>query len=93
MLQFGLIGKWTTDVMRQSKQELFKRKKRTVMEYQNEKEEGVILALTLLHMQGPIVLYLIGNIVSFIALLSENVICACKNHNFKQGRLQQFIKM
>lgn len=88
LLQAGLIKKWTKDVMRKARQGILKTKKEPLMEYEEENTEGVILALTLVHMQGPLMLYLVSIIVSIIAFLSENLLTACINHHSKQGKLQ-----
>lgn len=85
LLQAGLIRKWTADVMRKARR---KNKKEPVMEYEKENEEGAILALTLVHMQGPLLLYLASIVVSFIAFLSENLLAVFLQNHFRQRKLQ-----
>lgn len=88
LFQGGLIRKWTTDVMRKARQGVLKRKKDPLTEYEKENAEGVILPLTFVHMQGPLMLYLVSIILSSIAFLTENMLTACLNHHSKRGKLQ-----
>ncbi|XP_063889064.1 uncharacterized protein LOC135115892 [Scylla paramamosain] len=66
----GLIEKWESDVMDKIRSE--SRKKRRMEKSHEAKEaEAKIKPLTLVHMQGPLSLYLACIIISFAAFLSE----------------------
>lgn len=80
-MQAGLIRRWTTDVMGTVKRGIMKGKEESKTEVQKG-EGGGILALTLVHMQGPFFLYTAGMIVSLIVFLSENVSIICIKNRF-----------
>ncbi|XP_045134435.1 uncharacterized protein LOC123517998 [Portunus trituberculatus] len=71
----GLIGKWKDNAMDDVRRD--GRKKRRKLRIEAEETivtaEGIIKPLTMVHMQGPFLLYILCVIVSFIAFLVEVV--------------------
>lgn len=64
--QAGLITKWTSDERRHMKSDM--QNSETNME--GGEEEG-IKALTMIHMQGPFLIFIIGTLGSFVVFIGE----------------------
>ncbi|XP_063875879.1 uncharacterized protein LOC135108643 [Scylla paramamosain] len=71
----GLIRKWTTDIKGTMKRGIMKDKGESMVEVEEEKNEEAesILALTLVHMQGPFFIYAASVTMSLIVFLFENI--------------------
>ncbi|MPC79814.1 hypothetical protein E2C01_074360 [Portunus trituberculatus] len=68
--QAGLIEKWGSDVMDEIRSDS-RKKQRKEKSDGVKKVEGIVKPLTIVHMQGPLFLFLIFIIVSFGAFLTE----------------------
>ncbi|XP_063889385.1 uncharacterized protein LOC135116107 [Scylla paramamosain] len=66
----GLMKKWETDVMDKIRSES-RKKRRKEKSHEAKEAEAKIKPLALVHMQGPLSLYLACIIISFAAFLSE----------------------
>ncbi|XP_045135033.1 uncharacterized protein LOC123518335 [Portunus trituberculatus] len=84
----GLLTKWKTEVMDEIRQENQERRKTNILqEYEKETtDETNVVSLTLLHMQGPLVLYLLTTTASFLAFISEILIGAYHHRNLNMSR-------
>ncbi|KAK8388255.1 hypothetical protein O3P69_020268 [Scylla paramamosain] len=85
----GLLTKWKTKVMDEIRHENQERRKTNILQGEEKKkttDETDVISLTLLHMQGPLVLYLLTATVSFLAFISEISIGAYRHHNLKMSR-------
>lgn len=72
-LQAGLIGKWKDNTMEDFRKEGRQRRRKLGNENEKASAEVIIKPLTLVHMQGPFLLYVVCVIVSFAAFLGEVV--------------------
>ncbi|KAK8393813.1 hypothetical protein O3P69_006850 [Scylla paramamosain] len=73
--QAGLIEKWGRDVMDKIRSES-RKKRRKEKSHEAKEAEAKIKPLTLVHMQGPLSLYLACIIISFAAFLRRTVQCS-----------------
>ncbi|XP_063875823.1 ionotropic receptor 21a-like [Scylla paramamosain] len=79
----GLIQRWTTEVLERAQFDSQRRQNRAAKENNIPEEEEVIagahvtMALTLVHMQGPLFLFLIGACLSLAVFLGEISVSFC----------------
>ena len=79
----GLIQRWTTEILERAQFDSQRRQNRAAKENKilEEKEDivgaQVTMALTLVHMQGPLFLYLIGACLSLGVFLGEISVSFC----------------
>ncbi|XP_037782482.1 ionotropic receptor 93a-like [Penaeus monodon] len=79
-LEAGLYGKWESDMLEMARRESRQRQRRQQRERPQDEEEeaegsdGGIQALTLVHMQGPLMLLLLGLLLGALAFLLEVVV-------------------
>ncbi|XP_069982151.1 uncharacterized protein [Penaeus vannamei] len=77
-LEAGLYEKWENDMLEMARRESRERQRRQQKEQPQDEEEadgsdGGIQALTLVHMQGPLMLLLLGLLLGALAFLLEMV--------------------
>ncbi|XP_050733474.1 uncharacterized protein LOC127007030 [Eriocheir sinensis] len=79
----GLIGRWTTEILERAQFNSQQRQRQVAEEssVSTEKDESagdrVNRALTLVHMQGPLFLFLAGTLLSLAAFLGEITVTLC----------------
>lgn len=83
-LQAGLIERWTVEVLERAQFNSQRRQrkvaKENIMSTEEEDAAGtqkVTMALTVIHMQGPLFLYLVGVCLSFAVFLGEISVTLC----------------
>ncbi|XP_071526955.1 ionotropic receptor 21a-like [Panulirus ornatus] len=83
IIEGGLYEKWSEDILTQTRQRSQRRQREYVAQQQREQQQGMvegtesdsrITALTLIHMQGPLMLLLLGLAVAGITFTGETVV-------------------
>ncbi|XP_068241248.1 ionotropic receptor 93a-like isoform X2 [Palaemon carinicauda] len=86
VLEGGLYEKWSRDLVNEARQESSK-KKREILEQQmeqgvlpdtNSQDNSDITALTVIHMQGPLLLLLLGLVFASLSFVVEYLLTYCQ---------------
>ncbi|XP_066980161.1 ionotropic receptor 93a-like [Macrobrachium rosenbergii] len=88
----GLLQKWTEDVMRYEKRQIFLEQLNDLTEMSEETDDASAgggdgnLALTVVHMQGPLILLVLGLAMATVSFLAEVVVHHCSRRFLARRR-------